>query len=171
MFILEYQTPEKATGDVAEKYDFFVKKGSPVPEPLQMMSASPGMQDIFFNQIKYFSSHPAFSFPLLAAIRFQTAQTICFDHCTVLNKTWLTKAGLSEEDIAGLVEGKTVEAFNEAENALLRLVAKVTRKEKISAGEIQQLRDLGWRDSDIFDACAHATNMIGGSYLFEAFKK
>jgi hypothetical protein len=135
------------------------------------MSASPGLQNLFFNQIKYFSSHPVLSFPLLAAIRFQTAQEICFDHCTVLNKTWLTKLGLSEEDIANLAEGRPVEAFSEAENALLLLVAKVVRKEKITASEIQQLRELGWKDSDILDACAHATNMIGGSYLFEAFKK
>jgi len=64
-----------------------------------------------------------------------------------------------------------VEAFSEAENALLQLVAKVVRKEKISASDIEQLRSLGWKDSEILDACAHATNMIGGSYLFEAFKK
>jgi hypothetical protein len=171
MFIIEYQTPEKATGEVAAIYDFFVQKGSPVPEPLQLMSASPGMQNLFFNQIKYFASHSVLSFPLLTAIRFQTAQTICFDHCTALNKTWLTKIGLNEEDIANLAEGRPVEAFTEAENTLLQVVAKVTRKEKITASEIQQLRGLGWNDSDIFDACAHATNMIGGSYLFETFKQ
>ncbi|MFH2121868.1 MAG: hypothetical protein ABIJ50_00075 [Pseudomonadota bacterium] len=171
MFIIEYQTPEKATGEVAAIYDFFVQKGSPVPEPLQLMSVSPGIQNLFFNQIKYFASHPVLSFPLLTAIRFQTAQAICFDHCTALNKTWLTKLGLSEEDIANLAEGRTIEAFTEAENTLLQVVAKVTRKEKITASEIQQLRGLGWKDSDIFDACAHATNMIGGSYLFEAFKQ
>jgi hypothetical protein len=74
-------------------------------------------------------------------------------------------------DIADIVNGNPVEAFSEAENALLRLVAKVTRKEKISASDIQLLRNLGWKDSDLFDACAHATNMIGASYLFEAFKQ
>lgn len=171
MFIIKYQTPEKATGEVAEIYDFFIKKKSPVPAPLQMLSASPGYQNLFFNQIKYFSNHPTLSFPLLAAIRFQTAQEICFDHCATLNKSWLTKLGLSEEDIVNLTEGRSTEAFSEAENALLRLVAKVVRKEKISPDDIQQLNSLGWKDSDILDACAHATNMIGGSFLFEAFKK
>jgi hypothetical protein len=171
MFIIEYQTPEKATGDVAAIYDFFIQKESPVPAPLQLMSASPGLQNLVFNQIKYFMSHPVLSFPLLAAIRFQTAQEICFDHCTILNRSWLTKVGLSEEDIANLAEGRPVEAFSEAENALLRLVAKVVRKEKITQTEIQELRNLGWKDNEIFDACGHATNMIGSSYLFEAFKK
>jgi len=171
MFTLKYQTPEQATGDVAAIYDFFIQKGSPVPEPLQLLSASPGVQNLFFNQIKYFSSHPVLSFPLLAAIRFQTAQEICFDHCSILNKGWLTKLGLSDEDLTNLAEGRPAEAFSEAENALLRLVAKVVRKEKISASEIQQLRDLGWKDSDILDAGTHATNMVGGSYLFAAFKR
>jgi len=171
MFTLKYQTPEQATGEVAAIYDFFIQKGSPVPAPLQLLSASPGLQNLFFNQIKYFANHPVLSFPLLTAIRFQAAQEICFDQCTVLNKTWLTKLGLSEKDMADLAEGDPVEAFSEAENALLRLVGKVVRKEKITASEIPQLRDLGWKDSDILDACSHATNMIGGSCLFAAFKQ
>ena len=59
--------------------------------------------------------------------------------------------------------------FSEAENALLAIVSKVLRKERITETEVQQLRDLGWTDSDILDACTQGTNMLGMSRLFEAY--
>jgi alkylhydroperoxidase family enzyme len=163
MFILHYQTPEQASGSVAEIYDIFKQKRSPVPAPLQLSSTSPGLLQVIFSQITYFMNHKTLSFPLLAAIRFQAAQEICFDHCVHLNKVWLSKTGLSEQDLADLAAGKNVEAFSEAENALLAIVGKVLRKERITETEVQQLRDLGWTDSDILDACTQGTNMLGMS--------
>lgn len=169
MFVLDYQTPEQATGNVAEIYDIFKQKRSPVPAPLQLMSTSPGLLDVFFAQIRYFMNHERLSFPLLAAIRFLAAQAACFDHCINLNKFWLGKTGLSEQDLTDLAAGRMVESFSEAENALVATVAKVVRKERITGPEVQHLRDLGWRDSDILDACTQGTNMLGMSCLFEAF--
>ena len=171
MFVLDYQTPETATEGVADIYNHFVTKRSPVPAPLQLLSTSPDLLNLTFDQIKYFMRHPALSFPVLAAIRFLAAQKMCFDHCTTLNRTWLSKTGLSVEDMKNLAEGRNVEAFNEAENALLSAVGRVLRREKISGVEVQKLRDLGWKDSDILDACAQGTNLISSSYLFAAFSK
>ncbi|WP_028319010.1 carboxymuconolactone decarboxylase family protein [Desulfobulbus elongatus] len=171
MFVLAYQTPEQATGAVAETYDIFKQRRSPVPAPLLLMSTSPGLFEVFFAQISYFMRHEALSFPLLAAIRFLAAQQVCFDHCVNLNKTWLSKTGLLAEDLDDLAAGRQVAAFSEAENALLATVARVLRREKIGEDEVQRLRALGWRDSDILDACAQGTNMLGMSCLFEAFSK
>jgi hypothetical protein len=36
--------------------------------------------------------------------------------------------------------------------------------------DVDQLHDLGWTDSDIMDAMAHGTNMIGSSILMKTFK-
>jgi len=171
MFILDYQTPETATGSVAEIYNFFVNKRSPVPAPLQLLSASPGLLQLQFDQIGYFAGHQALSFPLLAAIRFLAAQEACYDHCTNLNRMWLSKTGLSAQDLTDLVEGKNVEAFSEAENGLLAVVAKMLRKEKITEAEMQQLRSLGWKDSDILDACSQGASLIAHSYLYSAFSR
>lgn len=169
MFTLDYQPPEKASGLVAEIYEHFTQKRSPVPAPLQLMSVSPGLLEVFFNQIKYFMKHRALSFPMLAAIRFLAAQHVCFDHCTSLNRMWLSKTGLSEQDLADLAAGQSVEVFSEAENALLQTVAHVLNKQKVHQDEVAKLRRLGWNDNDILDACAQATNMVGTSFLFEAF--
>ncbi|MCL2458063.1 MAG: hypothetical protein FWF31_04290 [Desulfobulbus sp.] len=115
--------------------------------------------------------HEALGFPLLAAIRFLAARQACFDHCINLNQTWLSKTGLSAQDLADLAAGREVAAFSEAENALLATVAKVQRKERVGEDEIQRLHGLGWKDSDILDASVQGTNMLGMSCLFEAFSK
>jgi hypothetical protein len=36
--------------------------------------------------------------------------------------------------------------------------------------DVDRLHDLGWKDSDIMDALAHATNMVGSSILMKTFK-
>lgn len=169
MFVLNYQSPEQATGAVAETYAIFQQKRSAVPAPLQLMSASPELFKVFFQQISYFMRHDRLSFPLLAAIRFSAAQTVCFDHCVQLNGHWLSKVGLSPQNLADLAVGRPVEAFSEAENELLAAVRRVVAQESISTEQVQRLRDLGWRDSDILDACCQATNMVGMSRLFSAF--
>jgi len=171
MFILAYQTPTAATDQVAEIYQFFASKHSPVPAPLQLLSASPDLLRLQFDQISYFANHQALSFPLLAAIRFLAAQAACYHHCVDLNRLWLAKTGLNAQDLTDLSEGRAVEAFSEAENRLLAVVAKMLRQEKISPTEVQQLRDLGWQDSDILDACAQGTNLISAAYLFQAFSQ
>jgi alkylhydroperoxidase family enzyme len=171
MFILVYQTPETATDKVADIYNFFVKKRSPVPSPLQLLSASPGLLQLQFDQIGYFAGHQALSFPLLTAIRFLAAQEVCYDQCTDLNRTWLSKTGLTAQDLTDLAEGRDVEAFSAAENSLLALVAKMLRKEKITEAEMEHLRNLGWKDSDILDACAQGANLVALSYLYTAFSR
>ncbi len=49
------------------------------------------------------------------------------------------------------------------------MLTKVLQRKKISGEEVQQLREQGWKDSDILDACVPGTNMLGLSCLFEAF--
>ena len=108
---------------------------------------------------------------MLAAIRFLAASQVCFDHCQILNRTWLAKSGLSVQDMDNLSRGLPIEAFSEAENALLHVVRKVLAKEAVVEKDIENLRGLGWKDSDILDACTQGTAIIGMSYLIKAFEK
>lgn len=170
MFILDYQKPGQATDGVASIYSHFLGR-SEVPAPLQLLSASPEMLGLQFEQIRYFMGHERLNFPMLAAIRFLAASQVCFDHCLILNRTWLTKSGLSVQDMDNLSSGEPVEAFSDAENALLHVVRKVLAKEDVHEKDVAALRGLGWEDSDILDACAQGTAIIGMSYLIKAFEK
>jgi hypothetical protein len=124
-----------------------------------------------FEQIRYFMGHERLNFPMLAAIRFLAASQACFDHCLILNRTWLTKSGLNAQDMNNLSRGEPVEIFSDAENALLHVVRKVLAKEDVHEKEMETLRGMGWKDSDILDACTQGTAIIGMSYLIKAFEK
>lgn len=168
MFLLDYQKPGRAADDVARIYDQF-KGRADVPGPLQLLSASPELLRLQFDQIGYFMRHERLTFPMLAAIRFLASQHACFDHCRSLNRKWLTKAGLTGEDLENLDAGADAEAFSAEENALLRFVRKMLAREVTDSRDIQELRAHGWRDSDILDACAQGTALVGMSILFDAF--
>ena len=168
MFLLDYQKPGRAADDVARIYDHF-KGRAEVPGPLQLLSASPELLRLQFEQIGYFMRHERLNFPVLAAIRFLASQQACFDHCRSLNRSWLTKAGLTGEDLENLAGGVDAGAFSAEENALLRFVRKVLAREATDPRDIHELRELGWRDSDILDACAQGTALVGMSILFDAF--
>lgn len=155
---------------MAEIYAHFLGRAE-VPAPLQLLSTSPEMLDLQFEQITYFMVHERLNFPMLAAIRFLAANQVCSDHCQILNRTWLTKSGLSVQDMDNLSKGVPVEVFSDAENALLHVMRKVLAKEAVHEKEMETLRGLGWKDSDILDACAQGNAIIGMSYLIKAFEK
>lgn len=169
MFLLATQTPDNATDSVAEVYAHFAGRMD-VPAPLRLLSASPELLRLQFAQILYFMRHPKLSFPVLAAIRFLAARQADFAHCRILNRTWLIKGGLTDRQMDDLAQGLEVDAFSVAENALLRVVGRVLTKDAVTAEDLTALRDLGWTDADILDACAQGTALVGSALLFTAFQ-
>ena len=53
---------------------------------------------------------------------------------------------------------------------LLFVLKSIQTPEAVTQDDVDALRDLGWSDTDIFDAVAHGTNMIGASIMMKAFK-
>ncbi len=55
--------------------------------------------------------------------------------------------------------------------AMLLFVAKAIRSpETVTQEDVDALREVGWTDTDIFDAVFHGASMAGPSILFKAFK-
>ena len=46
----------------------------------------------------------------------------------------------------------------------------VITPDAVDKQDVDQLHELGWTDSDILDALAHGTNMIGSSIRMKTFK-
>lgn len=169
MFMIDYVTPEKAEGVVAEVYSFFPKTMG-VPDSVQIASASPGLLKSQGETIKYFSAgQDELSFHLLAAIRFVAATHFCHDYCVMLNSGMLKSAGLSEAEVNGLKENPSA-GFEEKEAALLAFVAKaLDAPASIGQADIETLRELGWSDRAMFDAVAQAGQMAWASLVFRTF--
>jgi alkylhydroperoxidase family enzyme len=171
MALIQTVSPENAEGDVKEIYDTMQKNIGMIPAPMQLTSASPWWMKIMWQSVQYYTQHPNLSFALLSTIRYLVAQQYNYVFCTGFNKNFLMMQGMSEDDIQKVVEDPLQAPLEDRERAMLAFVMKAIKTpDAVAEEDMKQLRDLGWTDTDIFDALTHGTNMIGSSILMKAFK-
>jgi alkylhydroperoxidase family enzyme len=169
MMLLKTVEPGQATGSVAKVYATFDRVGV-VPLPMQLLSASPGLQERQSALVNYFMSHPKLGVGLLAAIRYVAAQLSCHDSCVSFNGALLQRLGVTAEEMESLSKGGVPACLEEREAALLAFVRRaLSAPESVTTSEVEALRRLGWTDSDVLDAVAHGANLVGNSFLHKAF--
>lgn len=162
-------TPETAlTGKAAELFALFPPQLG-APEPLRLLTASPGLLELQAGAIGYFGGHKALSLPLLAAIRYLAARRYEAPACVEFNGRLLRLAGLDEAGLEGLAADPGSAPLEPRERAMLAFVASAL--DGAPAGsELDALRALGWADSDILDAVAHAGSMQMPALIVRTFK-
>ena len=171
MALINTVSPEKAEGKMKEAYDSFMKNLGIIPKPLEMMSASPA---IFANQlqrIQYYNDHPTLGFALLSHIRYLVAHNLNYSFCMDFNRLMLKKQGLEDDDIKRMEADPAKSSLEDKDAAMLVFVVKsVKEPSSMRAEEIEQLKEMGWKDQDLVDALAHGANMIDHSIMMEVFQ-
>ncbi len=171
MALIQTVEPDNAEGKVKEIYDFMQKNAGVIPAPLQLASASPQMLEVVWQSIQYYSQHPNLGFGLLSSIRYLVAQQYNYAFCTDFNKKLLSMQGLSDEDIENMTTDPLKAPLDDRDRAMVTFVMKaVQTPDAVDRQDVDLLHELGWADSDILDALAHGTNMIGSSILMKTFK-
>jgi alkylhydroperoxidase family enzyme len=171
MALIQTVSPEKAEGKAREIYDTMQKNAGVIPAPLELASASPWMLDMVWQSIQYYTQHPTLGFGLLSTIRYLVAQHYDYVFCTHFNKNLLMMQGLSEDDIRKIEKDPSQVPLDDKERAMLSFVMKAIKTpDAVGKEDMDKLHNLGWTDSDILDALAHGTNMIGSSILMKTFK-
>ena len=78
---------------------------------------------------------------------------------------------MSEEDIKALPSKPELAPLEEKDLAMLLFVMKgIKSPESVTREDMDRLHELGWSDTDIYDALHHGALMIGPSVLMKAFK-
>ncbi len=171
MSLLKTVPPDQAEGDVQAAYSFFVNGGIPVPKPLEMTSVSPGLIKIQKQVLDYFMNHPTLGFALLSLIRYLVAKQYNYQFCTNFNYNFLKMQGMEDEDIEKVVSQPETAPIEDKDKAMLLFVLKALQTpEEASQEDVDKLHEMGWTDSDIFDAVFHGAGMIAPSFLMKAFK-
>lgn len=172
MIILNHVKPEEAVGKVAEAYGVFPPE-IPVPEPMMMLSASPDLALLQSNIIRYFRSQERLDLGLLATLRYLVASEYDYAYCRDFNAGLLQQAGgLSAADLENLRTQPEKAPLEESQKELVLFVLKAVKTpEKVTTADLENLRQLGWNDQDIFDAAYHGASMVALSLLFKAFVK
>lgn len=172
MSLLNMVFPDKARGELKDIYDMFPEEIG-VPEPLLVMSASPGLASrVQGALIRYYSDHPTLSWKFMAHIRYLAAIQFDYTYCNNFNHNLLLMWGLSEEEVAALVRDPGSAKLDDKEKALLLFVAAALKDpDRVSAEDLEPLYELGWTDSDIYDALFHGASLSGLGIMHAAFVK
>ncbi len=172
MALIKTVPPSEAEGSVKEAYSVFENMGIEPPLPFQMMSASPGIMSLQAGMTHYFIDHPTLEFPLLAHIRLLVAHEENYPFCVGFNQGLLKNlAGLKEDQIETIKADPERAALDPKNKAMLLFVLKAVRDPAATEQrDVDALHELGWTDSDIFDAVQQGMMMIVTGMSLQAFK-
>ena len=172
MSILNTQTPDNATGEVAEIYAQITQAWGAVPTALQVYSSNPFLLKQTWEYYGSIMQHPTLSMPLTTCIRMLVSQAGRCSYCVDMNAGMLINmAGWTPEQVAATRADYRDSPLSAREKTLLGLVLKSTRdSNQISSSDLQVARDAGWSDGEILDAVNHGARMVASDILINGFK-
>jgi alkylhydroperoxidase family enzyme len=171
MALLQTTPPEKAEGKLAELYEEIKETFGMVPNNVQLLGVSPAILEGQIGLIGYYMGHPTLSTPLLAMIRLLVSKACQSPYCQNLNTGLLLKAGFTKEQIMGMQADPSRAPLDDKQKAMLHLVLKACdNPHSVVAQDVENLKGMGWSQSDILDAVAHGARMVGTNIIFDTFK-
>jgi len=171
MSLLKTIQYSEAKDEVKAVYDHMIKRTGKIPKPVELTSVSPFFFQSLMRTIDYYSGHPNIDFSLLVLIRLLSSQSCSNDICLNFNRQILKKQGLDDIEIDKLLENPATAGLLKKDETLLMFVLKaVNDPEAIQDPDVQQLRDLGWTDTDIFDAVNTGVTMFALNKMMKIFK-
>ena len=172
MSLIATVSPQNASGALDTLYADMEQAFGRIPNAFQLYSSSPGLLAQQWEQIRYYTDHPALSFPLLAMIRLLVSQENDCEYCVGFNEAMLIhRASLSPEQIAAAKRNAADAPLPGKDKAMLLFVLKATQTPKaVEKADIDLLRNMGWKDGDILDAVHHGARNMAVDVVFNTFK-
>lgn len=172
MPIIKTYEKDEATGDLLKIYEEIIRIRGDIDNNAKLFSISPYLLNQQLDFIKYYSTHPTLSMPLLASIRISVSNKENCKFCVDFNTALLINfAKWSFEDVEKLKEELQSDKLTKEENAILTFVIKaMINPHNVNQEDINKLKEMDWEEKDIFDALNHAARMYATDILFNAFK-
>ncbi|MDA8231018.1 MAG: hypothetical protein M0006_06745 [Magnetospirillum sp.] len=172
MPLIATQSPEAATGDVAEVYGQVKKRLGIVPTPIQLLSASPFLLKNRQEAMSYYWNHPNIGMAVLAVIRMLASIQARCAYCIDRNASVLIDVcEWTADQVTATREDIGNSPLAPREQALVALSIKAVRDSlSVTAGDVDAVRAQGWTDGDIFDAVNHGAQAVALDILFNTFK-
>lgn len=171
MALIEIIKPEDATGEVAQVYAKIKELRGEIPASAQIWSVSPKLLMQQLDFASYYMNHETLSAPLLACLRMLVSSQVSCKYCVDYNSAMLVNLfGWSVSDVGYLKAQGQSPKLSDKENAMLSFVVAAVKKcSKADESELNDLRKMGWKDSDILDALQHGARMSAIDIIFNTF--
>ena len=168
MAFIDTTPPKDAAGEVHAMYERQQQSWGFVPNYAKVFCHRPELMTLWANMLRGIRVHVdprRFELVTLAA-----AHALRSSYCSLAHGKALTEY-FSAAEIQAMVDGSDmpVESLSEAEVAMMGYARKVaTSASKVTAGEVESLKDHGFSDAEIFDIAAVATARAFFAQLVES---
>ncbi len=172
MSLITTTPPQQAEGKIAEIYSDIESTFGFIPNAIQLDSINPSHMARHWEGIQESIRHESLSQKLFTLIRLLVSEATHCDYCVGLNAGILMQMhGMSAEDIARVKQTPEQASLDAKELALLQFVLKgVADSNSITAQDIEELKQLGCSEREVFDALAHGAWQVAGDIMLNAFK-
>lgn len=142
-----------------------------VPDALRLYSISPPLLETFVGNVGYFNMGGTQLPPVLTAmIRYLGSWQASCSYCVDLNEGFLSNLGIDLDVIRSARDNPDMAPLEEKDKTLLKLALKaVTSPDEVNSADIDNARQQGWGDREIFDAVAQAANNRALNYILRTF--
>jgi len=170
MSTLNLVKPENAKNEVKETYDMLLNRVGEIPKPLELWSVSP---DLLVHRRKLLEHYIAsdLSTSLLAFIRYLSSISCESGVCATFNAGLLKAGGLTDRELE-LVNDSTDNAkLEDKEKKMLAFVMAAIKDPDFATQEkVDELRQLGWNDRQIFEATHQGADMLLVGKMMKIFR-
>ena len=172
MALIATQTPDTASGEVADIYGQIKARLGVVPTPVQLLSASPIWLRQQQESMNYYITHPTIGFAAMTVVRMLVSVESKCAYCIDRNASVLINmCDWTEEQVAATRESIDKSPLDAKDRALVGLAVKAAHDSlSVTAADVEAVRALGWSDADIMDGIDHAARMVALDILFNTFK-
>ena len=133
---------------------------------------APKRFEMFIVEIKYLLNHPNINPDFFAMLRLHVANKAGFSYCKSFNTKLLLAKGYDKTSIKELKEDIGLIPLDNRHKFLAQKAIKAMYQPKeFTLKDIDELKDLSWSDSDIYDAIDHAGFLFKFARIIKAYSK
>lgn len=147
------------------------KLGEVPPHWELFATISPTRFKMFLDEINYLTTHPNINPDFFAFIRFYIAAQNGFGYCEKFNEALLLSRGYTSEALHSLKTTKKLPLDEEYQALFNATMSAVEAPENFSVETIEELKNIGWSDADIYDAVDHGAFLFKFSKILRAYSK
>ena len=119
---------------------------------------------MFIEELNYITNHPKIDKEFFTFIRYYIASKNGFDYCIKLNKKLLISANYTYKELEDVINLQILPLEAKFTTLFTKSIKAIEKPDYFCKSDLQELYNLNFNDSDIWDAIEHA------SFLFKYYK-
>ncbi len=172
MSLISYVKKEEAQGQIAEMYKALEAKLNILPNVVQFHTASPELYPKLIGFLEHFFDHPNLGLTTIAYIRMLVSDREGGQYCVRFQTSILKYLGEKESDIEQTKTNyNNLKLDAKAKQLVLFVLDVIFSSEHEGIEErLNELKELGWSEPDIYEACMIAAFQKGVVPIIKAFQ-